>query len=95
MKIYLRDNIMKTFSIFSVLAVLLSATSLAVAQNTTDAVSQAPASTFKYIELSELGDPAEVLEVKIGTRMPLQAGEVRVNVLATPIHPSTLLQIAG
>ena len=86
---------MKTFSIFSVLAVLLSATSFAVAQNTSGAVSQAPASTFNYIELSELGDPAEVLEVKVGTRMPLQAGEVRVNVLAAPIHPSNLLQIAG
>ena len=86
---------MKTFSIVSVLAVFLGASSLALAQNATGAVSQAPASTFKYVELNRVGDPAEVLEVKVGTRMPLQAGEVRVNVLAAPIHPSTLLQISG
>lgn len=86
---------MKIFSIVSALTILLSATSVSVAQSTTGPVSQAPASTFSYIEFSEFGDPAEVLEVRVGTRMPLQAGEVRVNVLAAPIHPSTLLQIAG
>lgn len=73
---------MKTLSFVSVLAVLLGA------------ASQSLAVTF-YVELNQLGDPAEVLEVKVGTRMPLQAGEVRVKVLAAPIHPSNLLQIAG
>ncbi len=49
----------------------------------------------KYIELNEIGDPAEVLEVKKAEKRELSSGEVRVKVLATPIHPSSLLQIAG
>jgi trans-2-enoyl-CoA reductase len=48
-----------------------------------------------YIEFSQLGDPAEVLEVKVGKSQSLQSGEVRVEVLAAPIHPSNLLQISG
>ena len=86
---------MKTLSIVSVLAILLGTTPLALSQNDTGATQPEPGSTYKYIELNELGDPAEVLEVKVGTRQPLQAGEVRVQVLAAPIHPSNLLQIAG
>ena len=92
---YLRDNIMKTLSIVSVLAILLGTTPLALSQNDTGATQPEPGSTYEYVELSKLGDPAEVLEVKVGTRQPLQAGEVRVQVLAAPIHPSNLLQIAG
>ena len=49
----------------------------------------------KYIEFSQLGDPAEVLEVKFEESRALEGGEVRVKVLATPIHPSILLQISG
>jgi mitochondrial enoyl-[acyl-carrier protein] reductase / trans-2-enoyl-CoA reductase len=49
----------------------------------------------KYIEFSELGAPPEVLQVKLEKWRPLQAGEVRVEVLASPIHPSNLLQISG
>ena len=86
---------MKTLSIVSVLAILLGATPLALSQSGSGATQLEPGSTYKYIELNALGDPAEVLEVKIGTRQPLQAGEVRVKVLAAPIHPSNLLQIAG
>ncbi|MEP6390773.1 MAG: zinc-dependent alcohol dehydrogenase family protein [Halioglobus sp.] len=86
---------MKTLSIVSVLAVLLSAPSLVVAQNASGSAAQASASTYNYVELNKVGDPAEVLEVKVGTRAPLKDGEVRVSVLATPIHPATLLQIAG
>lgn len=52
-------------------------------------------STFKYVELNRIGDPAEVLEVKEGVSRPLEQGEVRIEVLAAPIHPSNLLQIAG
>ena len=95
MKSYLRGITMKNFSIVSLFTVLLSVPSLVVAQTTSGAASQVPASTFNYVELNKVGDPAEVLEVKTGTRMPLQTGEVRVSVLATPIHPATLLQIAG
>ncbi|MEM8500766.1 MAG: zinc-dependent alcohol dehydrogenase family protein [Pseudomonadota bacterium] len=49
----------------------------------------------KYAEFSQLGNPADVLEVKMAKRRALSDGEARVSVLATPIHPSTLLQIAG
>lgn len=48
-----------------------------------------------YVELSRIGNPAEVLEVKLENPRPLGEGEVRVKVLATPIHPSNLLQISG
>ncbi len=50
---------------------------------------------LKYIEFTELGDPAEVLKVKREKSQPLEAGEVRVKVLASPINPSNLLQISG
>lgn len=54
-----------------------------------------PQSSYKFVELNEMGNPAEVLEVKEGTRQPLSNGEVRIKVLAAPIHPSNLLQISG
>jgi len=50
---------------------------------------------MKVIEHAELGDPATVLKLKTEPPAKLGAGEVRVKVLATPIHPSNLLQIAG
>lgn len=50
---------------------------------------------MKFIEYAEMGDPAQVLKVKDAPARPLNAGEIRVRVLATPIHPSNLLQIAG
>ena len=50
---------------------------------------------MKVIEYNRIGNPAEVLEIKdVPSRAPGE-GEVRVQVLATPIHPSNLLQIAG
>lgn len=50
---------------------------------------------MKVIEYNRIGNPAEVLEVKeIASRAPGE-GEIRVKVLATPIHPSNLLQISG
>ena len=50
---------------------------------------------MKVIEYNSIGTPAEVLEVKdVPSRAPGEA-EVRVQVLATPIHPSSLLQIMG
>lgn len=50
---------------------------------------------MKVIEYNRIGNPADVLEIKeVPSRAPA-AGEVRVQVLATPIHPSNLLQIAG
>ena len=50
---------------------------------------------LKYVEFSQMGNPAEVLEVKYHSAEVLNAGEVRVAVLAAPINPSDLLQIAG
>ncbi len=50
---------------------------------------------MKIIEFNSLGNPADVLRLR---EMPAQspgAGEVKVQVLATPIHPANLLQIAG
>jgi trans-2-enoyl-CoA reductase len=79
---------MKYFSTASFLALFLGAASLALAGSSNE-------STLKYVEFSQLGDPAEVLEVKVASARALQSGEVRVKVLATPIHPSNLLQISG
>jgi trans-2-enoyl-CoA reductase len=50
---------------------------------------------MKYIQYDEIGNPADVLKVKQALARPLNPGEARVKVLATPIHPSNLLQIAG
>ncbi len=50
---------------------------------------------MKIIEFNQFGDPAKVLGVKQMADRPLSAGEVRVRVLAVPIHPANLLQIAG
>lgn len=50
---------------------------------------------MKVIEYNAIGNPVDVLEVKdVPSRAPGD-GEVRVQVLATPIHPSNLLQISG
>lgn len=50
---------------------------------------------MKIIEHEALGNPADVLELKqVPDRAP-GAGEARVKVLATPIHPASLLQISG
>ena len=52
-------------------------------------------SKLKYIEFNEIGNPAEVLTVKEEESRPLRSSEVRVRVLAVPIHPSDLLQVRG
>ena len=50
---------------------------------------------MKVIELTQLGNPADVLALKqIPDQTPAD-GEARVKVLAAPIHPANLLQIAG
>lgn len=50
---------------------------------------------MKIVEFAELGPPADVLKLtSVADRAP-QAGEARVKVLATPIHPANLLQISG
>ena len=79
---------MKKFSIASAVALLISAAPFVLAGNEVG-------STFKYVELNQIGDPATVLEVKEGVSRSLKDGEIRVDVLAAPIHPSNTLQIAG
>ena len=74
---------MKNFSILSIMALLLGSALMALAGDS------------KYVEFSQLGNPADVLEVKVAAARSLEPGEVRVKVLATPIHPSNLLQISG
>ena len=50
---------------------------------------------MNVIEFNTLGNPAEVLKLKSVENRAVGAGEVRVKVLATPIHPANLLQISG
>ncbi|WP_027835765.1 zinc-dependent alcohol dehydrogenase family protein [Maritalea myrionectae] len=50
---------------------------------------------MKTIEITEIGNPADVLMLKETPTPTVKPGEVRVEVLATPIHPSNLLSIAG
>lgn len=85
---------MKFLYLVSILALLFNAISFTFASDNSQ-VSKAGESSSKYIELSKLGKPADVLKVKVDTILPLKSGEVRVNVLATPIHPSNLLEISG
>ena len=79
---------MKNLSIITILALFLGSTSFA--GNGDEA-----ASGTQYIEFSRIGNPAEVLEIKYEKAQPLGAGDIRVEVLAAPINPSDLLQIAG
>jgi NADPH:quinone reductase-like Zn-dependent oxidoreductase len=50
---------------------------------------------LKYTGFNQIGNPADVLYVKEQEPQALTSGEVRVRVLAAPINPSDLLQIAG
>lgn len=84
-----------TFSAVCALAILIGLAPSVLAQNS-DANAQSESATdLQYVELNRVGDPAEVLEVKVEASRALQSGDVRVKVLATPIHPSNLLQISG
>ena len=77
------------------LAFLVGFTAVTLAGNSNSAVRDESGSGPKYIQFSQVGDPAEVLEVKLDVPRPLASGEIRVAVLASPIHPSNLLQISG
>lgn len=50
---------------------------------------------MNVIQYDQIGDPASVLTLQSRPDRPLAPGEARVAVLAAPIHPSNLLQIAG
>ena len=86
---------MNTFYTTVLLTLILGAAPFSLAANSSEATPPESPSTLQYVEFSQLGNPAEVLEVKPEREQSLQSGEVRVKVLATPIHPSNLLQISG
>jgi len=86
---------MKTFSIVSILTLVLGAAPFVLGENSSAGTPPESDSSLKYVEFSQIGNPAEVLQVKVERARVLQSGEVRVKVLATPIHPSNLLQISG
>jgi mitochondrial enoyl-[acyl-carrier protein] reductase / trans-2-enoyl-CoA reductase len=50
---------------------------------------------MKTITYNEIGDPSQVLYLEDVETPALGPGDARVAVLATPIHPSNLLQISG
>ena len=77
------------------LAIVLGLAASTLAGHSYGAGHEGGAHGNKYVEFSQIGDPAEVLEVKEDVSRPLDSGEVRVQVLASPIHPSNLLQISG
>ena len=84
---------MKNIANTTLLAFLLCTGSLATAEPHSNA--EHDGNQVKHVGYSELGDPATVLEVKTEASRALGQGEVRVTVLAAPINPSDLLQIAG
>ena len=86
---------MKKISLAAIFAVLIGTMPLALAGHHEASMHHDHAATFNYVELTQVGEPSTVLEVKEGTSRPLETGEVRVKVLAAPIHPSNLLQISG
>ena len=83
---------MKNFSNIKILALVLAYSSFAMADHH---ASSKHDSQTKYVTYSQLGNPADVLEVKKEASRALNSGEVRVKVLAAPINPSDLLQISG
>ncbi|MDC6472184.1 zinc-dependent alcohol dehydrogenase family protein [Luminiphilus sp.] len=84
---------MKNIAKTTLLAFLLGTGALATAEHHSDA--EHDGNQVKHVGYSELGEPATVLEVKTEASRALGQGEVRVTVLAAPINPSDLLQIAG
>ena len=84
---------MKNLAKTTLLALLFGTTAFALAGHHSDA--EHHSIQIKHVGYSELGDPATVLEVMSEASRALGQGEVRVTVLASPINPSDLLQIAG
>jgi trans-2-enoyl-CoA reductase len=82
-------------SMLRILTFMFGLTAVTLAGTSAAQQERQPEPELKYIEFSQLGDPAQVLEVKFEQSRVLEAGEVRVKVLAAPIHPSVLLQISG
>lgn len=88
------NTTMKYFALTMTWAACLGFVILSQADSHTGHDGTAPA-MLQYTEFNEIGNPADVLTVKEEASQALQSGEVRVRVLAAPINPSDLLQIAG
>ena len=84
---------MKNIAKTTLLAFFLGTAALAAAGHHSGAAHEG--NQVKHVGFSQMGDPATVLEVKTEASRALRAGDVRVKVLASPINPSDLLQIAG
>ena len=85
---------MKTFSLITTAAMFLGLAALSQADGHSE-YQDGSSAIRQYAEFNEIGNPADVLTVKAAPSRALQSGEVRVRVLAAPINPSDLLQIAG
>ena len=83
---------MRNFSIYKNFIYIFTLSSFVLADQS---AGHDHASTTKYVSYSQIGNPADVLELKTEMSQKLKSGEVRVKVLAAPINPSDLLQIAG
>jgi len=83
---------MKNFSIYKNLIFIFTLSSFVLADQS---ISHDHTISTNYVSYSQIGNPADVLEVKTEISQKLKSGEVRVKVLAAPINPSDLLQIAG
>jgi len=88
------NQTMKIFSRIMASAVFLGVAALSQADGHSDHHDAAP-TVLRYAEFNQIGNPADVLTVKEAGSLVLKSGEVRVRVLAAPINPSDLLQIAG
>ena len=86
---------MKNISIITILALFLGSPSFAIADHHSGGEHQETEAKLKYLEFSEMGNPADVIKIKEYSPRPLKSGQVRVKVLAAPINPSDLLQISG
>ena len=87
-----RINIMKKIFNLKMMALFIAYSSFALVDLHAGSEDK---SQIKYISYSQLGNPADVLKVKIEPSKELSSGEVRVKVLAAPINPSDLYQISG
>ena len=88
------NQTMKIFSRIMASAVFLGVAALSQADGHSGHHDAAP-TVLRYAEFNQIGNPADVLTVKEAASQVLKSGEVRVRVLAAPINPSDLLQIAG
>ena len=88
------NQTMKIFSRIMASAVFLGVAALSQADSHSGHHDAAP-TVLRYAEFNQIGNPADVLTVKEAASQVLKSGEVRVRVLAAPINPSDLLQIAG